>query len=156
MVKAERLSSPQQLRGEDVLDDEIRPRKLCDFIGQQRLKDNLQVFIEAARIRGEPLEHVLLFGPPGLIGELKGRKIPSRSWRAEAGQRVHQGSLVLLVDSGTGGPAELFAAALRENAAKELGVDVAAALKREERKAAELAREAQRRAGTSPISTRRS
>ena len=53
---------------------------------------------------------------------------------AEAGQRVHQGSLVLLVDSGTGGPAELFAAALRESAAKELGIDVAAALKREEKK----------------------
>ena len=76
-----------------------------------------------------------LFGPPGLIGELKGRKIPSKSWRAEPGQRMHQGRLVLLVDSGTGGPAELFAAALREGASKELGVDVAAAVRREEKKA---------------------
>jgi len=75
-----------------------------------------------------------MFGPPGLIGELKGRKIAAKSWRAEPGQRIHQGSLVLLVDSGTGGPAELFAAALRESAAKELGIDVAAALKREEKK----------------------
>ena len=66
MVQAERVSSPQRLRGEDALDDEIRPRRLDDFVGQQRLKDNLRVFIEAAKLRNEPLEHVLLFGPPGL------------------------------------------------------------------------------------------
>ena len=77
-----------------------------------------------------------LFGPAGPIGELKGRKIEGRSWRAEAGERVHDGGLVLLVDSGTGGPAELFAASLREAAAREQGFDVAAALKREEKRAA--------------------
>ncbi len=44
----------------------LRPRRLQDFIGQQKTKDNLQVFIEAARKRGEPLDHVLLYGPPGL------------------------------------------------------------------------------------------
>jgi len=66
MVQAERISSPQRMRGEEVLDDEIRPRTLGDFIGQARLKENLRVFIEAAKLRGEPLEHVLLFGPPGL------------------------------------------------------------------------------------------
>jgi carboxyl-terminal processing protease len=82
----------------------------------------------------EAARSAALFDPPGLIGELKGRKIATKSWRAEAGQRVHLGSLVLVVDSGTGGPAELFAAALRESAAKELGVDVAAAVKRDERK----------------------
>jgi carboxyl-terminal processing protease len=76
-----------------------------------------------------------LLGPAGPLGELKGRKIAGKSWAAEAGQRVHLGGLVLLVDSGTGGPAELFAAALRESAAKELGVDVAAALKRDEQRA---------------------
>ncbi len=54
------------MRGEEALDDEIRPRTLGDFIGQARLKENLRVFIEAAKLRGEPLEHVLLFGPPGL------------------------------------------------------------------------------------------
>jgi len=77
-----------------------------------------------------------LFGPAGPIGELKGRKIEARSWKAEAGERVHDGGLVLLVDSGTGGPAELFAAVLREAAAREQGFDVAAALKREEKRAA--------------------
>lgn len=54
------------MRGEEVLDEQIRPQTLDDFIGQTRIKDNLKVFIEAAKLRGEPLEHVLLFGPPGL------------------------------------------------------------------------------------------
>ena len=76
-----------------------------------------------------------LLGPAGPLGELKGRKITGRTWKAEAGQRIHEGGLVLLVDSGTGGPAELFAAALRESAAKELGIDVSAALKRDEKRA---------------------
>ncbi len=65
-MAGERLSSPQRLAGEDQLDAEIRPRRLADFIGQQRLKDNLKVFIEAARMRQEPLEHILFSGPPGL------------------------------------------------------------------------------------------
>lgn len=77
-----------------------------------------------------------LLGPAGPIGNLKGRKIEGKSWKAEAGQRVHDGGLVLLVDSGTAGPAELFAAALRESAAREIGIDVAAVLAREERRAA--------------------
>jgi holliday junction DNA helicase RuvB len=54
------------MRGEEVLDEQIRPQTLDDFVGQARLKDNLKVFIEAAKLRNEPLEHVLLFGPPGL------------------------------------------------------------------------------------------
>lgn len=66
MVHQERISSPQRLQGEDVLDEQIRPRTLDEFIGQRRLKENLRVFIDAARMRQEPLEHVLLFGPPGL------------------------------------------------------------------------------------------
>jgi len=66
VVQTERISSPQRMRGEEQLDDEIRPRTLNEFIGQSRLKENLRVFIEAAKLRGEPLEHVLLFGPPGL------------------------------------------------------------------------------------------
>ncbi len=45
---------------------DIRPKSLDEYIGQDRIKDNLRVFIEAARKRGEPLDHVLLCGPPGL------------------------------------------------------------------------------------------
>ncbi len=44
----------------------LRPQKLDDFIGQEVAKDNLKIFIEAAKLRGEPLDHVLFYGPPGL------------------------------------------------------------------------------------------
>lgn len=52
-------------RPEDV-DAALRPKSLAEFIGQQAARDNLRVFIEAARARGEALDHVLFFGPPGL------------------------------------------------------------------------------------------
>jgi carboxyl-terminal processing protease len=55
-----------------------------------------------------------LFVPPGPLGELMGRKIASKSFRAEPGERVHESRLVLIVDSGTAGPAELFTSAVSE------------------------------------------
>jgi Holliday junction DNA helicase RuvB len=51
---------------EDELDQSLRPRKLSEFIGQPRVKEQLEIFIDAARRRGEALDHVLLAGPPGL------------------------------------------------------------------------------------------
>ena len=54
------------LTKEDEGENSLRPRKLNEYIGQSKAKDNLSVFIEAARQRGEPLDHVLLYGPPGL------------------------------------------------------------------------------------------
>ena len=52
---------------EDIpLDNCLRPQALCDFIGQQRIKENLSIAIAAARGRGEALDHILLYGPPGL------------------------------------------------------------------------------------------
>jgi holliday junction DNA helicase RuvB len=48
------------------IESSVRPKRLADFIGQSRVKENLAIFIEAARTRGEALDHVLLFGPPGL------------------------------------------------------------------------------------------
>ena len=51
---------------ERVFELNLRPRKLTEFIGQDKVKENLQIFIEAARNRKEPLDHVLLYGPPGL------------------------------------------------------------------------------------------
>ncbi|RLE26043.1 MAG: Holliday junction branch migration DNA helicase RuvB [Acidobacteria bacterium] len=53
-------------RTEDSFEEGIRPRRLEDFVGQERLTDNLAVFISAARDRGESLDHLLFFGPPGL------------------------------------------------------------------------------------------
>jgi holliday junction DNA helicase RuvB len=61
---SERLVSPQG-RGEDA-DASLRPRRLGEFVGQAALKGNLEIFIEAAKQRSEPLDHVLFAGPPGL------------------------------------------------------------------------------------------
>jgi holliday junction DNA helicase RuvB len=62
----ERLHDPVALPSEDDLDRSLRPRRLEDFVGQERVKEQLAVFIEAAKARGEALDHVLLAGPPGL------------------------------------------------------------------------------------------
>ncbi len=62
---ASRLVNPQQ-QAEDRLDQALRPRSLSDLIGQDKVKENLQILIAAARQRGEPLDHVLFYGPPGL------------------------------------------------------------------------------------------
>ena len=58
--------APQAEHGEDEADTGIRPRFLADFQGQKELKDNLSIFITAARGRNEPLDHVFISGPPGL------------------------------------------------------------------------------------------
>jgi Holliday junction DNA helicase RuvB len=63
---AERVHAPGALTGEDDLDRSLRPRRLEDFVGQRAVKEQLAVFIEAAKARGEALDHVLLAGPPGL------------------------------------------------------------------------------------------
>jgi Holliday junction DNA helicase RuvB len=62
----ERVQDPAPLSAEEELDRSLRPRRLEDFVGQSRVKEQLAVFIEAARARGEALDHVLLAGPPGL------------------------------------------------------------------------------------------
>ncbi len=61
----QRLVQPES-RPDDRLDQALRPRRLDDIIGQDTLKENLAILIAAARQRGEPLEHVLFYGPPGL------------------------------------------------------------------------------------------
>jgi holliday junction DNA helicase RuvB len=62
----ERVQAPEAEPAEDELDRSLRPRRLADFVGQESVKEQLGVFIEAARARGEALDHVLLAGPPGL------------------------------------------------------------------------------------------
>ncbi|WP_454941322.1 Holliday junction branch migration DNA helicase RuvB [Evtepia sp.] len=54
------------LRREDEGEVSLRPRRLAEYIGQEKAKENLSVFIDAAKLRNEPLDHVLLHGPPGL------------------------------------------------------------------------------------------
>jgi Holliday junction DNA helicase RuvB len=64
-VERERVVTAE-LRTEDHSEGTLRPKRLREFIGQERLKENLAIFVEAARGRDEPLDHVLFFGPPGL------------------------------------------------------------------------------------------
>ncbi len=61
----DRLVNPQP-QADDRLDAALRPKRLSDLIGQDKVKENLQILIDAARQRGEPLDHVLFYGPPGL------------------------------------------------------------------------------------------
>ena len=63
---ADLASSPASRRRSRPTDRALRPQTLAEFVGQAQAKGNLKVFIEAARARGEALDHVLLFGPPGL------------------------------------------------------------------------------------------
>jgi len=62
----ERLVTGQHLPEEDSYELKLRPRLLKEFVGQSKVKENLMVAIEAARSRGEALDHILLYGPPGL------------------------------------------------------------------------------------------
>ncbi|HEX3664078.1 MAG TPA: Holliday junction branch migration DNA helicase RuvB [Rhizomicrobium sp.] len=63
--ETERLVTPE--RGEeDTLEASLRPKRLAEFVGQQQARENLSIFIQAARERGEALDHVLFSGPPGL------------------------------------------------------------------------------------------
>jgi Holliday junction DNA helicase RuvB len=62
----DRLTTPDPQIDEGEFDASLRPRRFSDFVGQKKLKDNLAVFISATRERKEALDHVLLYGPPGL------------------------------------------------------------------------------------------
>lgn len=55
-----------EIKDEDIVDESIRPQSLNEYVGQNEVKENIRVFIEAAKMRNEPLDHVLLYGPPGL------------------------------------------------------------------------------------------
>ena len=64
-MSGERLVTPME-RQDDGAETSLRPQALDEFVGQRQMRENLRVFIGAARARSEPLDHVLLFGPPGL------------------------------------------------------------------------------------------
>ena len=64
--KIDSATTPEQLFGEQEFDRNLRPSRFEDFVGQNKMKDNLRVFIQAAVARNEALDHVLLYGPPGL------------------------------------------------------------------------------------------
>lgn len=65
-MKQENLLNSKPLSGEEKQEYSLRPKKLEEFIGQEKIKENLKVFIEAAKLRKEPLDHCLFYSPPGL------------------------------------------------------------------------------------------
>lgn len=66
MIEADRLIDASEQSNEDSVDRAIRPKLLNDYTGQPHVKQQMEIFIEAARHRGEALDHLLIFGPPGL------------------------------------------------------------------------------------------
>lgn len=66
MSTEERLISPQENQEDDKLELSLRPQIFADYVGQNRIKENLKITIQAAQKRAEPIEHVLLYGAPGL------------------------------------------------------------------------------------------
>ena len=62
----DRLSAPEFTPGDIDTEYSLRPKTLSEYIGQDKVKENLSVYIEAAKSRGDALDHVLLYGPPGL------------------------------------------------------------------------------------------
>ncbi len=66
MRDQDRVVTAQSSREDEVVDRAVRPRRLADYVGQPVVKSQMEIFIEAARRRSEALDHVLIFGPPGL------------------------------------------------------------------------------------------
>src|SRR5215831_11412017 len=73
------VTTPEELAEEGPVELSLRPQRLAEFIGQQKVKDSLRIYIEAALSRREPLDHTLFFGPPGLgkttLAELIAREL---------------------------------------------------------------------------------
>lgn len=66
MIEADRINQPQIQAEDEAVDRAIRPKKLVDYTGQKHVVGQMEIFIQAARQRGEALDHLLIFGPPGL------------------------------------------------------------------------------------------
>jgi len=66
MLQPDRITMGQAKLGEDHADHSIRPRSLREYIGQPAICEQMEIFIQAAKQRQESLDHVLIFGPPGL------------------------------------------------------------------------------------------
>ena len=65
-MSEERIIGPQETGEDEAVERAVRPRVLADYVGQSAVKAQMEIFITAARNRGEALDHVLIFGPPGL------------------------------------------------------------------------------------------
>ncbi len=65
-METESIIKKYDLEDDNIVDNTIRPETISEYIGQNDVKENIKVFVEAAKMRNEPLDHVLLYGPPGL------------------------------------------------------------------------------------------
>ncbi len=66
MIEADRLVSAEVLQDDEAVDRAIRPKLLSEYVGQPQVCEQMEIFIQAARLRGDALDHLLIFGPPGL------------------------------------------------------------------------------------------
>ncbi len=66
MDEEERIICPGFSNEDTEIENSLRPKRLEEYVGQDKIKENLKIYIEAAKQRGEPLDHTLLYGPPGL------------------------------------------------------------------------------------------
>ncbi|MBS0398623.1 MAG: AAA family ATPase, partial [Proteobacteria bacterium] len=65
-IDEDRVINAGSAREDEVADRAVRPKSLADYVGQPRVKAQMAIFVQAARQRGDALDHVLIFGPPGL------------------------------------------------------------------------------------------
>ena len=86
-MQDERIIAGDAVHEEEVQDRAIRPRRLAEYVGQAAVKAQLDIFVSAARGRGEALDHVLIFGPPGL-----GKTTLAHILAAELGVNLRQTS----------------------------------------------------------------
>jgi Holliday junction DNA helicase RuvB len=66
MIEADRLVTPEGSKEDEILDRTVRPQCLADYVGQPQVSEQMEIFIQAAKGRGDALDHTLIFGPPGL------------------------------------------------------------------------------------------
>lgn len=86
MIEADRLISAAVINDEESIDRAIRPKLLTEYVGQPHVREQMEIFIQAAKQRGDALDHVLIFGPPGL-GKTTLANIIAKRWGSICAQR---------------------------------------------------------------------